>query len=379
MSEFTPILRKELREIRRDPYLLGIAIFLPLVLLFLFAYALNLDVKDVPMAVVDMDRTPQSQAYLDAFRNSGQFRVVAYADDPRHATRLMDQGKVQVVMQIPAGFGRRLERGDQAQVSTAVDGTFPTSARVIIGYVEAINQAYAMRRAEERLQRAGPLARAAMDLPMVIPVAQIRYNPGLRSANFIVPGLIAVILMAFPPLLSALAIVREKEHGSIQQIFVSPLPRWAFIVGKLIPYVMIAFGELLLVLLATRYWFQVPIAGNVWLFLLASVPYVVSTVAIGLLVSTFTRSQLAAMLLAIVLTMMPAFIFSGFLFPITSMPQLLQYYAYLFPARYFTEITLDVFLKGLDISHWWVQFVVLLVYTLALVVVAALRFKKKVG
>ena len=379
MNEFMPILRKELREIRRDPYLLGIAIFLPLVLLFLFAYALNLDVKDVPMAVVDMDRTPQSQADVAAFRNSGQFKVVAYSDDPRHAARLMDQGRVQVVMQIPAGFGRRLERGAQAQVSTAVDGTFPTSARVIIGYVEAINQAYSLGLAQEGLQRAGPLARAAIDMPVVIPVAQIRYNPGLRSANFIVPGLIAVILMAFPPLLSALAIVREKEHGSIQQIFVSPLPPWAFIVGKLIPYVAIAFGELLLVLLATRYWFQVPIAGSVWLFVLASVPYVISTVAIGLLVSTFTRSQLAAMLLAIVLTMMPAFIFSGFLFPIASMPRLLQYYAYLFPARYFTEITLDVFLKGLDISHWWVQFAVLLAYTLALVAFAALRFKKKVG
>ena len=215
--------------------------------------------------------------------------------------------------------------------------------------------------------------------PAISVAAQVRYNPTLKSANFIVPGLIAVILMAFPPLLSALAIVREKERGSIQQIFVSPLRPTAFLFGKLIPYGVIAFVELVLVLLATRFWFGVSMAGSVWLFLLASIPYVVSTVAIGLLVSTLTRSQLAAMLMAIVLTMMPAFLFSGFMFPIYTMPGLMQFYSYFFPARYFTDIIHGVFLRGAGLNVWWSQLAMLGLYATALLTLAALRFKKKVG
>lgn len=240
MNGILPILRKEFREIWRDPYTLGIAIFLPLVLLFLFAYALNLDVKNIPLAVVDLDHSPRAAPTLTC--------------------------------------------------SSTIDGTFPTSARVIQGYAAAINEVFTGRLLSEHFTAAG-LRGGRFMAPAVVAVPRVRYNPAMKSVNFIVPGLIGVILMAFPPLLSALAIVREKERGSIQQIFVSPLRPWAFIVGKLIPYVVIAFGELVLVLLAARYWFRVPLVGNVGLFLLASVPYVISTVAIGVLVSTVKSSS----------------------------------------------------------------------------------------
>ena len=378
MDSILPILKKELREIWRDLYILGVAILLPLVLLFLFAYAFSLDVKDVPLAVVDLDQSAQSRSYANAFVNSDKFDLEYRLTNPNEATHLLDTGAVQAILVIPGGFSRTLLDGSTAQVQTLLDGTFPTSALVIQGYVQAINTAFTGQLLQTHFAALGMNTNPAL-APAVQALTRVRYNPGLKSANFIVPGLIGVILMAFPPLLSGLAIVRERERGSIQQIFVSPLKPWAFILGKLLPYAGIAYLELLLVLLATRYWFNVPLAGNLGLFLLASIPYVISTVAIGLLVSTLTRSQLTAMLLAIVLTMMPAFIFSGFMFPVYTMPGILQFYSYFFPARYFTEITHDVFLRGSGLETWGIDLAILLAYALGLIGLASLRFKKKVS
>ncbi|MFH1909251.1 MAG: ABC transporter permease [Chloroflexota bacterium] len=377
MNAILTILKKEVREIWRDPYTLGIAIFLPLVLLFLFAYSLNLDVKNIPLAVLDQDNSAESRAYVDAFLNTGKFVLKYRPATPAEAERLLDQGRAQVVVLIPSGFSKTLIGGGTADVQTLVDGTFPTSARVVQGYVNAINDTFTAHLLAEHFAAlgvgSGPLK------PAVLLVPRVRYNPAMKSANLIVPGLIGVLLMAFPPLLAALSIVREKEYGSIQQIFISPVRPSALIVGKLVPYGVIAYIELLLVLAAARFWFQTPLAGSLGLFLLASVPYVISTVAIGLLVSTITRTQLTAMLLALVLTFMPSFLFSGFMFPLFTMPAVLQFYSYLFPARYFIEITYGVFLKGVGLEVWLGQLTVLSVYTVAIVTFAVLRFKKKVG
>jgi ABC-2 type transport system permease protein len=378
MNGVIPILKKEFREIWRDPYTLGVAIFLPLVLLFLFAYALNLDVKGVRLAVVDLDNSPESRAYARMFVSSDNFDLKYWPANRDEAGRLLDQGKAQVVVLIPSNFSRTLVDGRTAEAQTLVDGTFPTSAQVIQGYVAAINQAFTGQLLSEHFANLG-IDDGGLMGPAVTAVPRVRYNEAMKSANFIVPGMIGWLLAAFPPVLSALAIVREKERGSIQQIFVSPLRPWAFIVGKLIPYGVIAYAEFVLVLLAARYWFQVSPTGNVWLFLLAGVPYVSSTVAIGLLVSTLTRNQIAAMLLAIFLTMMPSFVFSGFMYPIFTMPVLAQVFAYLLPARYFIEITYGVFLKGVGLEVWLGQLGILTLCAVALMLLASLYFKKKVS
>jgi ABC-2 type transport system permease protein len=377
MNSIIPILKKEFREIWRDPYTLGMAIILPLMLLFLFGYALNLDVKDISLAVVDLDQSAESRAYLDTIMNTGKFNLDYRLSDPAEAERLLDQGKIQAAVLIPGGFSRALLSGKTAQAQTLVDGTFPSSARVIQGYVEAINEVFSARQLGDHFDALG--AGDNFLAPTVTNVSRVRYNPALESANFVIPGLIGVILMAFPPLLSALAIVREKERGSIQQIFVSPLRSWAFIVGKLIPYVIISLAEWLIILLVARYWFGVPMAGNGWLFLLVSISYVLSTVSIGLLVSALVRTQLAAMLMVIAFTMMPAFIFSGFMYPIANMPEAIQVYSLSFPARYFINITHGVFLRGVGLDVWWKQLAALVVYTAVLVGLASLRFKKKVA
>ncbi len=384
MSGIWPVFRKEIRELLRDPYTLGIAAVFPLLLLFLFAYALNLDVQDIPLAVYDQDRTPQSRAYVQSFVNSDTFVLSQQATTYDQVAWLLDTGQVQAALVIPPGFARGLAAGRSAQVQTLVDGTFPTSAQVIRDFVTALNEAYTARVAGQYLQARGFVPRLSPrggpPLSLAVePVPRVLFNPDMKSLNFIVPGLFTVILMAFPPLLSTLAIVREKEHGSIQQVFVSPLRPYQYILGKMLPYVFIAYLEMLLVLAAGIFWFRIPLRGDLGLFLLASLPFVFGTVAIGLLVSTLTRSQVAAMLLAIVLTMMPSFLFSGFMFPIFTMPKIMQFYSFFFPARYFNDITIGVFLKGTGLEHLWLNLLILTGYTLVIVVFAVARFKKKIG
>ncbi len=378
MNGIVPILRKEFRVIWRDPYTLGMAIVLPLGLLLLLSYGLDLDVENIPLAVVDLDNSRESRVYVEMLSNTGKFDLRYRPAHPQEAGRLLDWGRAQVVLIIPSGFSRSLTGGGAADVQTLIDGSFPTTARVVQAYLDGINEVFTGRLLSERLAALGMRGGGILS-PAVVALPRVYYNEDMRSTNFIVPGLIGVILMAFPPLLSALSIVRERERGSIQQILVSPLRPWAFIVGKLIPYGMLSFAELLLVLLIARYWFKVPLAGNVWFFLLASVPYVIGTVAMGLLVSTLIRNQVTAVLMSIVLTMMPPFVFSGFMYPIFTLPKLFQHYSLLFPARYFVEITISVFLRGVGPKVWLGQLGTIVAYTATLVVLASLRFKKKVG
>jgi len=366
---------KEAREILRDPVTLGIAILLPVIMMFLFAYAITLDVREIRLAVLDQDRTAESREYLSAFLRSGYFRLEAYARNSQELGRLLDRGEVRMALIIPPGFSKRLRQGLSSEVQTLLDGSFANTAIVASNYVAAIDEVQNARLQSRYFgQRFGPLevGRAIKAEP------RVRYNPELLSANFIIPGLFAVILMAFPPMLSALAVVREKERGSIRLIFASPVAPWEFICGKMLPYAGIAFLEMLLILEVGRLWFGVEVLGSVPLLLLLSLLYVACTVGIGLLVSTLTQSQVVAVLLAIILTLMPSFLFSGFLFPIASMPELFQYYTYLFPARYFNEIARSIVLKGTGLYHLWFSAAWLLVYAAAVLTIATVRFGKKI-
>jgi ABC-2 type transport system permease protein len=369
-KRFVAVLIKETREIWRDPYTLGMAIGLPLIMLLLFAYATDLDVRNVPLAIYDQDRTPASREYVMQFTAGDKFQVHSWVQSYHELERLMDSDAVEIGLIIPPGFGEALEGGRPATVQTWVDGSFPPTANIAIGYVRAINQAYSAR-------QVAALAGGVLE-PAIIVEPRVWYNPGLKSINFVVPGLFAVILLAFPPLLSALAVVREKERGSVQQIFVSPTRPAELILGKLIPYGVIAFVEMLVILAMGIGWFRVPFAGSLPLLLAASLIYVLGAVSIGLLVSTVTKSQVAAMLAAIVLTMMPALIFSGFIYPIFNMPKIMQWYSYLFPARHFVGIARSIVLKGVGLDILWPQLGLMLAYVLAIFSIASLRFKKKV-
>jgi ABC-2 type transport system permease protein len=366
------VARKEFREIRRDPITLWVAAVVPVVLLGIFGYALRIDFKDIPMAVLDYDRSRESAGLVEAFTNTGDFAVREHPGTERELRRLLDGGQVRLGLVVPRGFGRNIVAGRTAPVQTLIDGSLAATAAVIRNEVDAVTLRYTVRQI-----RSSPAGERLALGPRV--ESRVWYNPGLRSEVFVVPGLFGVILMAFPPLLTALAIVREKESGSIEQIYVSPLRPWEFIAGKMLPYVAIAFLEMATVVALGMWWFGIPFRGSPALLILAAVLYVFCTVGIGLVVSTVTRSQVVALLLATVLTIMPSFLFSGFLFPISSMPMMIQMYTFLFPARYFNEISRGLFLKGTGLAELWPQFAILALYTATVFTATSLRFRKKVA
>ena len=375
MNPIATVAWKELREIRRDPVTIAVATLLPLIMLYLFGSALSLDVKDARLAVYDLDQSPASRALIAAFERSGYFRRVQDVRAERDIARLLDNGAARLVLAIPPDFARKLARGETAAVQTLADGSFSSTAMVVVGYAEAIIQNFAWERARDHLAAHG----MAQSLVPIRVESRVWFNAALESVNYIVPGLFGVILMAFPPLLTTLAVVREKESGSVQQIFVSPIRPYAFIAGKMLPYAAIAFLEMLMILAAGVGWFGIPFVGSVPLFLAATVIYVFCTVGLGLLISSVTRSQLVAMLLALMATLMPAFLFSGFLFPIFMMPVMFQLYTYLFPGRYFVELSRGILMKDAGFDVLWPQFAALTGYTVLVFVLTTWLFRKKVA
>lgn len=383
-----PVARKEFRELRRDPITLWIALFLPVVLLFVFGYAIRLDVKDVPLAVLDRDRTAASARLIDALVNTGDFEVRARPAHESEMAALLDRGAVRVAVQIPAGFGADLERGRTARVQTIIDGSYSATATILRNEVDAATLAFSRDEARRRGgagSGAGGPARAASPTGAAPGIGTIRaeprvwYNPALRSETFVVSGLFAVILMALPPLLTVLAVVREKESGSVQQIYVSPLRPWEFIAGKMTAYFLIALFELATIMALGLWWFDIPFRGSPLLLGAGSLLFALCTVGIGLLVSTITGSQVVAVLVALIITVMPSFLFSGFMFPISSMAEPMQVYTRVFPAQYFVEVSRGLFLKGVGIRVLSPELAILALYTAAVFGLAALRFRKKLA
>ncbi|MEC5325110.1 ABC transporter permease [Aurantimonas sp. A3-2-R12] len=362
LSRILAVIEKETKEIVRDPVTVAVALLMPLVMLFLFGYAISFDVDGVAMGVLDHDRSAESRALVDRFVASGYFLLNDGYRSAIEVETALQRGAVKLALIIPPGFADHLARGEPAPVQALVDGTFSATANLVAAYAKAIIAGF-----------------GAQTAPPIEVAARVWYNPSLRSVNYVVPGLFGVILMAFPPLLTALAITREKQSGSIQQIFASPLTPAEFLSGKLIPYGLIAFLQIVMVIAVGFLWFAVPLKGGLALLLGVGLVYVFTTVGIGLLVSTLTNSQLAAMLLALIISLMPSFLFSGFLFPIFTMPFVLQLYTRLFPAQYFVDFSRGVVLKGAGLAELWPSVLLLLAYTLVIFALAVWRFRKKVA
>src|SRR5574338_1420022 len=368
------LVRKETIEIRRDPITLGVAVFLPFVMLFIFGYGISMDVQDVPIAVYDQDRTQDSERLVEAFVQSGYFRLHRNLWSPREVSESLDRGEATVVIVIPPEFARTLGAGREAAVQMLIDGSFSATALIVSNYLTAVVDRYSAELAQQRLAAAGLRAPDPLRLE-----ARVWYNAPMKSVNYIVPGLFAVLLMAFPPMLTALAIVRERERGTIEQIYVSPVRPAMFLLGKSIPYGAISFVEMLLVLAVGTFWFDIPFRGSLALLLATSLLYVFVTVGLGVGVSMVARTQVAAVFLSLVGTLMPSFLFSGFLFPIASMPYLLQLYTYAFPTRYFNDISRDLFLKGVGLEYLWGNVALLALYAIVLFAAASLTLRKKVA
>ena len=360
------VMDKEILELLRDPITVWICLLLPLVMLFLFGYAITLDVDDVALGVLDRDKTPASRTLSDRFVQSSYFQLQEYFHTEQEVGAALQRGRIRLAVVIPPRFQEALVRRETPAVQVLLDGTYSVTALIVADYAQSIIGDFP------------PMTRPQVQSPLQAEI-RVWYNAPLRSVNYVVPGLYGVILMAFPPLLTTLAIVREKETGSIQQIFASPLTSAEFIAGKLLPYALIAFLQMLLVIAVGFFWFDVPFRGDLGFLLATALIYVFCTVSIGLLVSTITRSQLVAVLLALIITMMPSFLFSGFLFPIFTMPYVLQLYTFVFPARYFVELSRGIVLKGSELEILWFNVLLLAFYTLVVFGLAVSRFRKKVA
>ena len=367
------LVRKEFIELQRDPVTIAVSIVLPLILLFLFGYGVTMDVEDVRLAVYDGSKTQESRRFIESFTASSYFRIVERLDSVAAVRDVLDHGRASAVIVIPEDFARKLGAGRPTTVQVAIDGSFSATALIVSNYVSAVINRHSMELAAQRAATYG-----ATLPPEIQTATRVWYNAPMRSVNYIVPGLFAVLLMAFPPMLTALSIVREKERGTIEQIYVSPVSPAVFILSKILPYGLVAFIEMLLILAVGTLWFAIPFRGSLPLLLATSLLYVLVSVGIGVLVSTTARTQVAAVLLSLVLTLMPAMLFSGFLFPIATMPYVLQLYTYFFPARYFNEISRDLFLKGVGLEYVWLNTLLLLVYASILFGLATARFSKKV-
>ncbi|HEY5998881.1 MAG TPA: ABC transporter permease [bacterium] len=366
---------KEALQLRRDWRTLAVIIVLPVLMLVLYGYAINFDLRHVALGVQDEDRTADARRLVDAFRRGESFEVVAWPGSQAEATRLLDAGEVRAVLVIPRGYAEDLAAGRTAIVQLLVDGADSTSATTSIGYAGAIVREHSGAVTVEALRRRGVSVRDGF--PPLEARVRFWYNPEQKSVNYIVPGLIAVILMMVSTLLTALTVVRERERGTIEQLVVSPLRPAELIVGKLVPYAAIAFVDVLLVMGAGRLLFGVRVAGSIPLLLALSALYLVAALGIGLLISVVSPTQQTAMTAGILASQLPTILLSGFIFPVRAMPEVVQWLTNLVPARHYLVIVRGIFLKASPLPRLWPQALALAAIAAVTLALAALKFRKR--
>jgi ABC-2 type transport system permease protein len=372
LAGIRPVIRKEFRQIRRDPRSLIFLLCIPAFLLLVYGYALNFDVKHVPLAVCDQDGTQASRDFSGKFAATEYFDLRYRLSDPREVDALLGREAVGIALMIPRGFGADLAAGREAKIQVLVDGAYAMTAAAAAGYVGAIAQSQAMRYTLEVLERRG-LKR--LELPLAVET-RVWYNPELRSARFLVPGLMAFILMVIVVISTAFSVVRERERGTMEQILVSPVRPADLVLGKTVPYVLISLVSAHVVLLLGFLLFGVPIRGSYLLLLLTMTLFLTGGLGQGVLISTVAKTQQVAFMISILTTFLPTFILSGFVFPIRNMPLVIQAVTYLIPARYFLATMRAVMLKGTGLGAFWKEVLFLAVFAAVTIAVSTMRLKR---
>lgn len=364
------VARKEAIQIRRDPRSLGMAFVIPMILLFLYGYALTLDVNRLQTLVYDQDRSQASRALLARFLESGYFALAGTAASYPEVERALDAGRAQVALVVPPGFAADLARGRRVVLQALLDGSDANTATIARGYLEGIAEQYALAVLIARLP--------AVERRLPVEVRpRVWFNPELRSRNYIVPGLIAVIMMVIAALLTSLTVAREWERGSMEQLIATPLRVPELLLGKLLPYFVIGLTDVALAAAVGTAVFGVPFRGSAWLLFAVASIFLLGTLSLGMLISIRAKSQLIASQIAMVVTFLPAFLLSGFIFDIGNMPGWLQGITHIVPARYFITVLKGIFLKGVGAAVLFPEILFLLGFSL-LVVAAALRaFRKR--
>jgi len=370
------IIRKEFRQTFRDPRTRVLLFGPPIIQLIVFGYAVNLDVRNAKIALLDMDRSEQSRSLLADFRSSRYFEVVAVLTGDREIQNFLNRGEVQAVVRIFPGFARDISRGNRVAVQIIVDGTDSNTAGIISGYVDQIVAEYAEASLQEEQDWNSLPRRGAWRNPRLSVQPRVWFNPNLKSREYFVPGVIVNIIALVTVMLTAMSIVREKEIGTIEQLMVTPVKPIELMLGKLLPFALVGLFEVALVTAAALLVFQVPFRGSPVMLVGTALLFLLTTLGIGLFISTVSETQQQAMMSSFFF-FMPALLLSGFAFPIRNMPPAVRYLTYLNPLRYFMEIVRGVFLKGTGLTYLWPQMLSLLALGSAVLILSALRFRKR--
>jgi ABC-2 type transport system permease protein len=367
------VFMKELIQTLRDKRMRMTLIIPPIFQLIIFGYAANLDVKHIRAAVRDLDQSVDSRDLISRFRQSKYFDILFYPQNQQETERLILKNEIILSLEIPPDFSRKLKKGDTATVQILVDGTESNTAMIALGYVSKILGDYSSLVMIHRLNQEGMIEfeEAGVELEH-----RIWFNPNLESRLFYVPGVIASIAFLIPVILTAQAIVREKEIGTLEQIMVTPIRSWELMVGKTLPFALIGLLDVVMIALIGVFWFEVPLRGNPLILLCGAALFLLSSVATGLFISTISSTQQQAQISTFFFAM-PAFILSGFAFPIDNMPGWVQPLTYAIPLRYFLVIIRGVFLKGIGLEILWPQMVALAGLGGAMILLSSLRFRKR--
>jgi len=364
---------KELIQTLREKRMRVILIIPPIFQLIIFGYAANLDVKHIRTAIRDLDRSVESRDLIGRLGSSKYFDIVSFPNTPKEVKDLINQGNVTISIEIPTDFSKKLKKGDTATVQIVLDGSESNTAMIALGYTNQILSEFSTRLLVRRLNQAGMVGfeEAGVDLQQ-----RIWFNPNLESRIFFIPGVIASIAFLIPIILTAQAIVREREIGTLEQIMVTPIRSWELMLGKTLPFALFGLFDVMMIALIGVFWFEVPLRGNPLVLLLGAVLFLMSSVAIGLFISTICSTQQQAQISTFFFAM-PAFTLSGFAFPIENMPEWIQYLTYANPLRYFLVIIRGVFLKANGLDILWPQMLALGILGTLMILLSSLRFQKR--
>ena len=367
------IVKKEIIQIRRDPPSLVMAFVVPVMMLMIFGYAVTTDVDHINTAVLDMSKSQQSRQMITVFRNTGYFDPDLYVESSDEMTRLLDSGEAKVGLIIPRDYAVKLHRGEQAALQLLVDGSDPLVARTALSTAQVITQkeSYDIKVKTIRKSGTGGDFQPAVDLRY-----RIWYNPDMESMKFNIPGLVGLIMQNITILLTAFALVRERERGTLEQLIITPVRPAELIIGKLIPYTVIAFVDVLIILGFGVFWFKVPVNGSIVQLLFFSFLFLMGALGLGLFVSTIAKTQLQAMQIGFAI-ILPSVLLSGFMFPRESMPQIIQAIGYALPLTYFLEILRGIILKGVGFTFLWKDIMMLTAFVIIILVLSVIRLNKR--
>ena len=374
MKRIIHFVTKEFLQFKRDPKMFGLILIAPVIQLVFLGFAANLDVENVKTLVYDMDKSFTSRNFVERFTSSGYFEIKNYVNNYDEVTESLDEAEVTLALVIPPDFEKKINRRETTKVQALFDGSDGNSASISAGYVQGITAEYSKKILIDFLHKSGAAFIPASNIDAEV---RVWYNPTLKTRKYMVPAIVGLLLTLITLILTSLAVVKEREIGTMEQLIVTPLKPYQMIIGKLVPFVILGFISVIIVLTSMRFIFNIPVAGSITFLFFASFLYILSMLGLGLFVSTISKTQQQAMMISIFAVMLPMIYLSGFAFPIENMPEIIQYISYIIPLKYFLTIIRGVILKGIGFAELWQDSLVLLFMGTVILILSSLRFKKR--